>query len=274
MVAGKLPAVPRYRQKVRFVPLRPRPAGVGRRPALQPRLSPPAHRARGAGRRPGAAQPRRPGHVATARPAQAALGDVDRRGTRARPLGAGFEGAPLHGRRRLGHRPPHGRARFRARARATDAPTPGTPSPNRATVRLVRDAIVDLVASPYEQLRAVRSATRAPRQMLQQLGELARGLRAWTGVVRPTPSSSLNGPIGPHRRWDWARTTLADVKTVRHAARRHRQRRRAHRAHARFPRLCCSRVTRASRVASCGRWCRCRCAPPANAARTTIACRR
>src|SRR6476469_10882465 len=52
---------------------------------------------------------------------------------------------------------------------------------------------------------------------MQQMEEFARGLRAWTGVVRPTPSSSLNGPIGPHRRWDWARTTLADVKTVRRA---------------------------------------------------------
>ena len=27
----------------------------------------------------------------------------------------------------------------------------------------------------------------------------------------------LNGPIGPHRRWGWARTTLADVKRVRGA---------------------------------------------------------
>ena len=89
--------------------------------------------------------------------------------------------------------------------------------PEPGSVRLIRDAIADFVASPYEQIRAVRSATRAPRQMLQQTGELARGLRAWTGVVRPTPSSSLNGPIGPHRRWDWARTTLADVKTVRRA---------------------------------------------------------
>jgi WS/DGAT/MGAT family acyltransferase len=86
-----------------------------------------------------------------------------------------------------------------------------------SSARLIRDALVDFVASPYEQIRAVRSATRAPRQMLQQTGELARGLRAWTGVVRPTQSSSLNGPIGPHRRWDWARTTLTDVKTVRRA---------------------------------------------------------
>ena len=40
-------------------------------------------------------------------------------------------------------------------------------------MRLVVDALVDLVASPYEQLRAVRSATRAPRQMFAQLGEVA-----------------------------------------------------------------------------------------------------
>jgi len=89
------------------------------------------------------------------------------------------------------------------------------PAGEPGNTRLVRDALVDLVASPYEQLRALRSATRAPRQAIGQLAELARGLRAWTGVVRPTEASSLNGPIGPHRRWDWARTTLADVKTVR-----------------------------------------------------------
>jgi len=91
------------------------------------------------------------------------------------------------------------------------------PEPEPGSTRLVRDAIVDLVASPYEQIRAIRSVTRAPRQAMQQMEEFARGMRAWTGVVRPTPSSSLNGPIGPHRRWDWARTTLADVKTVRRA---------------------------------------------------------
>jgi diacylglycerol O-acyltransferase / wax synthase len=81
--------------------------------------------------------------------------------------------------------------------------------------RLVVDAVGALLASPYEQLRAARSATRAPRQLLTQFGEIGRGLRAWTGVVRPTPAWSINGTIGPHRRWDWARTTLADVKTVR-----------------------------------------------------------
>ena len=35
------------------------------------------------------------------------------------------------------------------------------------------------------------------------------------GLVRATPESTLNGPIGPHRRWAWARSTLADIKIVR-----------------------------------------------------------
>ena len=38
-----------------------------------------------------------------------------------------------------------------------------------------------------------------------------------TGVVPPPPRSSLDGPIGPHRRWAWARAQLSDVKRVRDA---------------------------------------------------------
>jgi diacylglycerol O-acyltransferase / wax synthase len=76
----------------------------------------------------------------------------------------------------------------------------------------VTEALGDLVASPYEQFRALRATTRGWRQLA---GEVFRGVSSFAGVVRPTVPSTLNGPIGPHRRWDWARTTLADVKTVR-----------------------------------------------------------
>jgi WS/DGAT/MGAT family acyltransferase len=81
----------------------------------------------------------------------------------------------------------------------------------------VRDALFARLVSPYEQLRSMRSATRAPRQLVSRATEITRGLWAWAGVARPNARLSINGPIGPHRRWDWARTTLADVKTVRRA---------------------------------------------------------
>ena len=37
--------------------------------------------------------------------------------------------------------------------------------------------------------------------------QVAKGLLNMAGVLRPTPPSSLNGPIGPHRRWAWASAT-------------------------------------------------------------------
>jgi len=72
-----------------------------------------------------------------------------------------------------------------------------------------------MARSPYEQLRGVRAATRVPRQALAQLADVSRGLVALTGVVRPTPASSLNGPIGPHRRYAWYSVAVDDIKVVR-----------------------------------------------------------
>ncbi len=87
------------------------------------------------------------------------------------------------------------------------------PAPARST--LAAEAVVDMMRSPYEQLRALRASTRLPRQALSQLGEMARGLRSMAGLVRRTPPSTLNGPIGPHRRYAWASTSVDDIKSVR-----------------------------------------------------------
>ncbi len=95
------------------------------------------------------------------------------------------------------------------------APDDWTPSPPPARAQLAVEAVLDMMRSPYEQVRAVRASTRVPRQALGQLGEMARGIRSMAGLVRPTPSSVLNGPIGPHRRYAWASSTVDDVKTVR-----------------------------------------------------------
>jgi WS/DGAT/MGAT family acyltransferase len=42
-------------------------------------------------------------------------------------------------------------------------------------------------------------------------------MAAMSSVVRPAPVSSLNGPIGPHRRYAWASTTVDDIRQVRKA---------------------------------------------------------
>jgi len=97
------------------------------------------------------------------------------------------------------------------------APVPDawSPSPAPSSAELAAQAVVDMLRSPYEQLRAVRASTRVPRQALGSAREVISGLGSWAGVVRPTPRSTLNGPIGPHRRWAWASTTIDEIKQVR-----------------------------------------------------------
>jgi WS/DGAT/MGAT family acyltransferase len=81
---------------------------------------------------------------------------------------------------------------------------------------LVRGALSDLSRSPREQFRALRSAVRRPRRLAGQLLEIAEGLATFRAMARPAGSeSSLNGPIGPHRRWTWAETTIDRIKPVR-----------------------------------------------------------
>ncbi len=80
---------------------------------------------------------------------------------------------------------------------------------------LARDALVNLARSPYEVFRAARASTRVVRQTLAQAREVGSGVVAMAGLVRPTPVSSLNGPIGPHRRYAWALSSVEDIKKIR-----------------------------------------------------------
>jgi diacylglycerol O-acyltransferase / wax synthase len=70
-------------------------------------------------------------------------------------------------------------------------------------------------ASPAGQLETAKQALRTPLETLRSVGEIARAALAAGPSLRPVAPSSLTGPIGPHRRWSWAEASLADVKAVR-----------------------------------------------------------
>jgi WS/DGAT/MGAT family acyltransferase len=70
-------------------------------------------------------------------------------------------------------------------------------------------------ASPAGQLQGLRRALSAPAETLRSLTEVARAASSAGSSLRPVGASSLIGPIGPHRRWSWARARLSDVKAVR-----------------------------------------------------------
>ncbi len=97
------------------------------------------------------------------------------------------------------------------------APDRWEPEPEPSRVRLVAGTLGDYLASPREQLRAVRSWGRAPKRLAMQVAGSAKGLASMSSLARTRGESTLLGPIGPHRRYAWAQTTIAEIKEIRTA---------------------------------------------------------
>ena len=78
-------------------------------------------------------------------------------------------------------------------------PTPSTWSPRPApgNLELATEAVVDLVRSPYEQMRALRAATRVPRQAFDQLKEIGAGLSSLSGALSGVASGTLKYDMFP-----------------------------------------------------------------------------
>jgi diacylglycerol O-acyltransferase / wax synthase len=87
------------------------------------------------------------------------------------------------------------------------------PEPNGAELTL--RTLTRRTISPSEQLRSARAVLRAPRESLTQIRDLLFGMTSAARLMRPLGSSSLTGPIGPHRKWSCAQARLSDVKSLR-----------------------------------------------------------
>jgi diacylglycerol O-acyltransferase / wax synthase len=100
---------------------------------------------------------------------------------------------------------------------AAAAVEPWHPAAPPSALRLVADAMAHLATSPVEQIGALRSMLRAPRQAVSQLVGMVGGMVSYAPRILPTPANSLVGSIGPHRRWTWAAADLAELNAIRHA---------------------------------------------------------
>ena len=94
-------------------------------------------------------------------------------------------------------------------------PAEWQPERSPSGVELLFQAVRDTARNPVEQVRSLQTMTAAPREVLGGLLEMTTGSLALAGLLRRAPSGSLNGPIGPHRRYAWVSTSVEDVKVVR-----------------------------------------------------------
>jgi diacylglycerol O-acyltransferase / wax synthase len=91
------------------------------------------------------------------------------------------------------------------------------PEPPPSSLRLAVDGAVNIVARPVEHLRGVIESVLSPGRALAQGWTIASGLREYGSSLLPTPPTSLDGTIGPHRRWTFAGGTLDEIRTIRKA---------------------------------------------------------
>ena len=107
---------------------------------------------------------------------------------------------------------------FDASAEPAAPPDPGDrwlPRPLPSRAQLLGEALVERATSTAEVTRSVRAALRGPRRVLEGAREAAVGVgaMAWAGL-NPAPRSPYNDEIGPHRRFTWVRGNLADFKAI------------------------------------------------------------
>jgi WS/DGAT/MGAT family acyltransferase len=214
MVLSKLDAVPRYRQKVRFVPLGlARPVWVD-----DPHFNLGYHLRHSALPAPGTQD------VLRRTAARIFAQHLDRR----KPLWEIWMLEGVSDNRwallsKVHHSMVDGVSATDLMTVMFDDSPPQPPEPSWQPAReptnaeLAFRSLTHQAVSPAEQLRVVRAAVRRPRASLARVQALARGVSSAAGLLRPLPASSLTGSIGPHRTWSTAHVRLSDVKAIRSA---------------------------------------------------------
>ena len=88
------------------------------------------------------------------------------------------------------------------------------PQPEPSGAQLLAEAVLERTLSPREVARGFRRLLRGPRRAARRVTEslLAAGSFAGTGMA--APETPFNVEIGPHRRFAWVRASLADLKQI------------------------------------------------------------
>ena len=86
------------------------------------------------------------------------------------------------------------------------------PEPNSA--KLLADALIERATSPREIVRGVRAVLRGPRRVAAQLREGLGATGKFVGAGLAAPSTPINVTIGPHRRFAYVNADLDEFKRI------------------------------------------------------------
>ena len=97
---------------------------------------------------------------------------------------------------------------------AVDDPPQWIPRPEPSELQLLGSALTERVTVPAEFARGVRALIRRPAQALGAVRHAIGATGSFAGRGLSAPESPLNVDIGPHRRFAWVRADLADLRRI------------------------------------------------------------
>ena len=97
-------------------------------------------------------------------------------------------------------------------------PRPWLPRPMPTAAQLLADALLERATVPGEAVRGITSLVQGQREFLGRAGTALAGLGAlaWAGL-EPAPRSPFNVPIGPHRRFTAVDASLGEFRVLKNA---------------------------------------------------------
>ncbi|WP_344691601.1 wax ester/triacylglycerol synthase family O-acyltransferase [Blastococcus jejuensis] len=101
-----------------------------------------------------------------------------------------------------------------------EEPKSWTPRRNPSTLSIVAESVAETITHPLAQLSSlpsVGSAVRAAKELAEQGKTAAQTVPSLAKQAVTPTARSLNGPIGPHRRWAWTAGKFEEFKSVRTA---------------------------------------------------------
>jgi diacylglycerol O-acyltransferase / wax synthase len=92
------------------------------------------------------------------------------------------------------------------------------PQPQPSTADLVARGVTDLASTPRGLAEQAVEAVRHPETAARKIADALEAVGEVVGAFAdPAPDVPLNRPIGPHRRFVWARSELAAFKRIKNA---------------------------------------------------------
>jgi diacylglycerol O-acyltransferase len=92
------------------------------------------------------------------------------------------------------------------------------PRPLPTGAQLLAEALLERATVPTEIVRGLRATLRGPRHVAARVGRALGGVGAVARLATASaPDSPLNVRIGPHRRFTWVRSDLTQFKAVKNA---------------------------------------------------------